>query len=51
MKMLLNFIEYHLDQLTNKHMKAAVNSTIQYFKSRYQKKLQVKVLGFLANQP
>ena len=33
----VHFIEYRLDQLNNKHMKTAVNLTIQFFESRYQK--------------
>ena len=42
-KLLLHFIEYRLDQLNNKHTKIAVNLTIQFFESHYQKKCQVKV--------
>ena len=37
-KLLLHFIEYRLDQLNNKHTKIAVNSAIQYFEGRSQKK-------------
>ena len=36
-KLLLHFIEYHLDQF-NKHTKIAVYSTLQYFEGCYQKK-------------
>ena len=45
-KLLLHFSEYSLDQLTNKQTKTAVNSTIQFFESRYQKKHLVKVWSF-----
>ena len=45
-KLLLHFIEYRLDQLNNKHTKTAVNSTIQFFESRNQKKYLVKFLSF-----
>ena len=38
LKLLLQFVEYRLDQLNNKHTKIAVNWTIQRFESRYQKK-------------
>ena len=44
--LLFHFIEYRLDQLNNKHTKTAVNSTIQFFKSRYQRKYLVKVWFF-----
>ena len=47
----LDFIEYRLDQLNNKHTKAAVNSTIQFFGSRSQKKYQVNVWSFLVHPP
>ena len=42
-KLLLHLIQYRLDQLNNKHMKIAVNLTIQYFESCYQKKYLTKV--------
>ena len=42
-KLLLHFIKYRLDQLYNKHMKTAVNSTIYFFEIRYQKKYSAKV--------
>ena len=32
-----------VDQLNNKHAKIAVNSTIQFFEYRYQKKCLLKV--------
>ena len=41
-KLLLYFIECRLDQLNNNHTKTAVNSTIYFFESRYQKKYLVK---------
>ena len=41
---LLHFLEYLLDQLNNKHMKVAVNSTTQYFESRSQKIMSAKSL-------
>ena len=47
-KLLLYFIKYCLDQLNNKHTTTAVNSTIQFFQSRYQKKYLVNVWSFLA---
>ena len=34
-KIATSFIEYRLDQLNNKHTKAAVKSTLQFFESRY----------------
>ena len=37
------FTEYRQDQLNNKHTKTAVNSTIEFFEIRYQKKYLVKV--------
>ena len=40
--LLIYFIEYGLDELNNKHKKTAVNSTIQFFENRYQKKYLVK---------
>ena len=45
-KWLLHFNEYLLDQLNNKHMKTAINLTMQFFESRYQKKYLVKVWSF-----
>ena len=45
-KLLLHFIEYRLDQLNNNHTKIAVNSTIQYFEGRSQKKCLLKSLKF-----
>ena len=51
----LKFVSYILwmivDQLKNKHMKTAVNLTIQFFERRYQKKYLVKDWSFLAHQP
>ena len=44
--MLPHFIENRLDQLNNKHMKIAVNSTAQYSESRFQKKMSAKSLIF-----
>ena len=41
-KLLLHFIKYCLDQLNNKHMKTAVNLTMQFFGSHNQKKYVVK---------
>ena len=48
-KLLLHFIEYHLDQLISKHTKTAVNSTIQYFEGRSQQKCLLKVWRFLVH--
>ena len=48
-KLLLHFIEYRLDQLNNKHTKIAVNSKIQYFEGRFQKKCLLKVWNFLVH--
>ena len=48
-KLLLNFTEYRLDQLNNKHTKIAVNSTKQYFEDRSQKKCLVKVWSFFVH--
>ena len=50
-KLLLHFTEYRLDQLNNKHTKIAVNSTIQVFGSRYQKKYLLKLWRFLVHPP
>ena len=48
-KLLLHFIEYHLGQFHNKHMKIAVNSAIQCFEGYSQKKCLLKVPGFLVH--
>ena len=45
-KLLLHFIEYHLDQLNKRHTKIAVNSTMQYFEGNSQKKCLLKVWNF-----
>ena len=45
-KLLLHFIKYRLDQLDKQHAKIAVNSAIQYFEGRSQKKCQLKVWSF-----
>ena len=45
-KLLLHFFEYRLDQLNNKHTKIEVNSTIQYFDNRSEKKMSAKSLKF-----
>ena len=50
-KLLLHFIEYHLDQLNSKHTKTVVSSTIQYFEDRCQKKCLIKVWRFLVYSP
>ena len=50
-KLLLHFIEYCLDQLNNKHTKTVVNSTIQFFENRNQKKYLAKVGSSLAHPP
>ena len=50
-KLLLHFIEYRLDQLNSKHTKTAVNSTMQYFEGRSQKKCLLKVWSFLVHPP
>ena len=42
--MLLQFIEYRLDQLENKHAKIAVNSAIWYFEGCPPKKMSAKSL-------
>ena len=42
-KLLVHFIENRLDQLNNKHTKIAVNSAIQYFEGRSQKKCLLQV--------
>ena len=37
-KLLLHFIEYHLDQRSSKHIKIVKNSAMQCFEDRSQKK-------------
>ena len=44
--LLLDFIEYRLDQLNSKHTKTALNSTIQYFEGCSRKKCLLKVWFF-----
>ena len=44
-KLLLHFIEYRLDQLNSKHVKTAVNLTIQYFEGCSRRKWLLKVFG------
>ena len=48
-KLLLHFIEYHLDQLNKRHTKTAVNSAIQHFEGFTQKKCLLKVWSFLVH--
>ena len=48
-KLLLQFIEYRLDQLNNKHTKIAVNSAIQYFEGCSENKCLLKVWNFLVH--
>ena len=50
-KLLLQFIEYRLDRLNNKHTKIAVNSAIQYFEGCSQNKCLLKVWSFLVHPP
>ena len=50
-KLLLQFIEYRLDQLNNKHTKIAVNSTVQYFEVCSQNKSVLKTWSFLVHPP
>ena len=50
-KLLLQFIEYHLDWINNQHTKIAVNLIMQFFESYYQMKCLVKVWRFLFNTP
>ena len=50
-KLLLHFTEYRIDQLNNKHTKIVVNSAIQYFEGRCQKKCLLKVWRFLVHPP
>ena len=38
-KLLLHFSKYCLDQLNNKHMKAAVNLTMQLFKATIKRNM------------
>ena len=45
-KLLVNFIEYRLDQLNKKHTKIAGNSTMQYFEGSSQNKCLLKVWIF-----
>ena len=40
LKLLLYFIEYCLDQLNNKHMKTAVNLTIQFLKAAVKRNIR-----------
>ena len=49
-KLLLQFIEYRLDQLNNKHAKI-VNSAIQYFEGCSEKKCLLKVWSLLVHLP
>ena len=51
LKLLLQFTEYRLDQLNNKHTKIAVNSAIQYFEGCSQNKCLLKVWSFLVQPP
>ena len=48
-KLLLQFIEYRVDQLNNKQTKIAVNSAIQYFEGCSQNKCLLKVQSFLVH--
>ena len=48
LKLLLQFIEYRLDQLNNKHTKIAVNSAIQHFEGCSQNKCLLKVWSSLS---
>ena len=50
LKLLLQFIEYRLYQLNNKHTKI-VNSTIQYFEGSSQSKCLLKVWSFFVHPP
>ena len=47
-KFLLQFIEYRLDQLNNKHTKITVNSAIQHFEGCSQNKCLLKVWSSLS---
>ena len=51
LKLLLHVIKYRLDQLNSKHIKIAVNSTIQYFEGCSRKKCLLKVWRFLVHPP
>ena len=48
-KLLLQFIEYRLDQLNNKHTKIEVNSAIQYFEGCSQNKCLLNVWSFFVS--
>ena len=50
-KLVLQFIEYRLDQIKNKHTKIAVNLAIQYFEGCSQNKCLLKVWSFLVQPP
>ena len=50
-KLVFQLIEYRLDQLNNKHTKKSVNSAIQYFEGRSQKKRLLKVWSLLVHPP
>ena len=50
-KLLLHFIEYHLDQLNNKYTKITVNSGIHYFERCPQKKCLLKIWRILFYSP
>ena len=50
-KLLLQFTEYLLDQLNNKHAKIAINSTIQHFEGCSENKYLLKVWRFLVHPP
>ena len=46
LKLLFHLIEYRLDQLNNKHIKTAVNLTIQFFWKPLSKEISDKSLKF-----
>ena len=50
-KLPLQFIEYLLYQLNNKHAKIAINSTIQHFEGCSENKYLLKVWRFLVHPP
>ena len=51
-KLLLHFIEYHLDQLNNKYTKTAVNSKMKFLKAAIKRKCLVKICwSFLTHPP
>ena len=50
-KLLLQFIEYLLDQRNNTHTKIAINSTIQHFEGCSENKYLLKVWSFLVYPP